>query len=223
MWGALAGAAISAIGSYLSNRRSERMAGNRYQVAVEDMIKAGLNPALMFGSGGPAPMPRTENVGAAGVEGFRGTSSALSSAKQSASQVELNRAATSKTWEETSRTVEATRREGAEADKARADADFAQKTQASRIEQVEKENARLGAQAGLTSAQATKVAQEIKESQAKEALMIQQQRIQGFTERSQKSLEDLVGTEGWKRYLGGYLGQLVGSSARAIGGAISPF
>lgn len=35
----------------------ERMANTQYQRGVADMRKAGLNPALMFGSGSPAPTP----------------------------------------------------------------------------------------------------------------------------------------------------------------------
>lgn len=57
---ALSGA-MSLFGQSQTNSTMESMAANRYQTASADMQKAGLNPAMMFSNGGPAPMPQIQN------------------------------------------------------------------------------------------------------------------------------------------------------------------
>lgn len=65
----LAGSAMSGLfgmmGQNSANAAAQSMAANRYQTATADMTKAGLNPAMMFGSGGPAPMAPVQNPMAA--------------------------------------------------------------------------------------------------------------------------------------------------------------
>lgn len=66
MWGAIAGAVAGAAGSGISagvsahiaseNRKfQERMYKTRYQMQVDDLRKAGLNPALAYGQAPPGP------------------------------------------------------------------------------------------------------------------------------------------------------------------------
>lgn len=58
----VASGAMSLFGQQSANDANSAMAANRYQVASQDMQKAGLNPAMMFGSGGPAPMAPQQNA-----------------------------------------------------------------------------------------------------------------------------------------------------------------
>jgi len=61
MWQVIIPAIASAYGEYLSGKREReyntKMANTVYQRSVADMIAAGLNPALMFGSARPADAP----------------------------------------------------------------------------------------------------------------------------------------------------------------------
>lgn len=69
MLGSLGGSLLSGVfgmmGQSSANEAAAQMAGTRYQTAYKDMMKAGLNPAMMFGSGGPAPMAPVGNTMAA--------------------------------------------------------------------------------------------------------------------------------------------------------------
>lgn len=69
-------------GQSSANDAMMQMAGNRYQLAVKDMNKAGLNPAMMFGSGGPAPMAPIQNE-------MTAPSAALKDAASSAVQMNI--------------------------------------------------------------------------------------------------------------------------------------
>lgn len=57
----VAGGVLGLMGQNSANQTQEDLARTRYQDAVSDMKHAGLNPAMMFGSGGPAPMPNIQN------------------------------------------------------------------------------------------------------------------------------------------------------------------
>lgn len=58
----VAGGVMSLFGQQQQNDANSAQAADRYQVASADMKAAGLNPAMMFGSGGPAPMAPQQNV-----------------------------------------------------------------------------------------------------------------------------------------------------------------
>lgn len=77
--GSVASGAMSLFGQQSTNDMMMEMAANRYQTSVKDMMKAGLNPAMMFGSGGPAPMPGIQNPMAGAAETMK---TAVSSAVQ---------------------------------------------------------------------------------------------------------------------------------------------
>ena len=49
--------AFNASQAEITRMWQEKMQGSQYQRSVKDMLKAGLNPALMFGNAGPASMP----------------------------------------------------------------------------------------------------------------------------------------------------------------------
>lgn len=74
-WGAVIGGAVSAAGSLASSgmsaRQAKRMYRHRYQWAMEDARRAGLNPMLVATQGAP-PVPQSpgyENFGEAAVTG----------------------------------------------------------------------------------------------------------------------------------------------------------
>lgn len=77
--GSLAGSAISGMfnmfGQSSANEAAAQMAGTRYQTAVKDMNKAGLNPAMMFGSGGPSPMAPVQNTMAGPADAMKDAAS----------------------------------------------------------------------------------------------------------------------------------------------------
>lgn len=60
-WPAVVATIVGAVWDSIQKRRERRynesMANSQYQRSVADMLAAGLNPALMFGSGQPAPSP----------------------------------------------------------------------------------------------------------------------------------------------------------------------
>ena len=60
--GSVASGALGLMGQNSANKAAQQMAGTRYQTATADMTAAGLNPAAMFGSGGPAPMAPIQSV-----------------------------------------------------------------------------------------------------------------------------------------------------------------
>lgn len=91
-WGAIAGAAVSALGAVYQARQQEQMANKQmdfqynmsntaYQRAVADMKAAGLNPMLAYHLGGASTPPGAQpppypNIGEAAVRGYEGVSSA---------------------------------------------------------------------------------------------------------------------------------------------------
>ena len=74
------------------------MMGNRYQLQVKDMLKAGLNPMLAAGASPPSPNAPMANVSRGG--GVQGVSQ-LASAAQARATVDLLRSQTRKTDAET--------------------------------------------------------------------------------------------------------------------------
>lgn len=106
MWGALIGAAAGAIGSGIMGRSNAKqqqqatreMYQNRYQWTMQDLAKAGLNPMLAMNQGavsggGSMAGATTPDGGSAVAQGLAaGTQKALvaSTAKQQASQADLN-------------------------------------------------------------------------------------------------------------------------------------
>lgn len=91
MWGAIAGAAGSIIGGALGansakdvNRQQMEYEKNRYQYAVKDMRKAGLNPMLMMGQGSAGHAPSMQNPGATLQAGLTGAGQNLAAGINSA-------------------------------------------------------------------------------------------------------------------------------------------
>lgn len=84
------GAGIGAVGNLLSGnanaKQAERNYRNRYQWEVQDLKKAGLNPALAYGHN--APVPQTQPLEPMGDSVVKGAQSA-SQAQQNAAQMEL--------------------------------------------------------------------------------------------------------------------------------------
>lgn len=74
------GGVMNLFGQQSANDASAAQSATRYQTASQDMIKAGLNPAMMFGSGSAAPMPQNQNV-------MAGPASAIQSAISNAMQM----------------------------------------------------------------------------------------------------------------------------------------
>lgn len=57
----LLGGALGFGGQQSINKTEIELANTQYQRSYKDMVKAGLNPAMMFGKGGPAPTPNLQN------------------------------------------------------------------------------------------------------------------------------------------------------------------
>lgn len=88
--GSLLGGGLSLLGQNAANKTSINLANTAYQRSSADMMAAGLNPAAMFGSGGPAGTPQVQNAmsgaGAAAKEAA-GSASAILVANKTIEQL----------------------------------------------------------------------------------------------------------------------------------------
>lgn len=74
----LIGGGMSLFGQNSANKQMQKMSNTAYQRSSADMMAAGLNPAAMFGSGGPAGVPQMQNTMSGAGEAVKsGITSAL--------------------------------------------------------------------------------------------------------------------------------------------------
>jgi len=102
--GALVGGGLSLLGGLFQQNYNTQMADTSYQRAVADMEKAGLNPALMYGSGGPEAVPQSSNIGSAvtssageGFQALLGQAQAQASIREANARADLTKASTAVT------------------------------------------------------------------------------------------------------------------------------
>lgn len=227
-WAALAAAAVEAVGQWWANKTNKRLSGNRWQTAVNDMRRAGLNPALAY-SQGPAPMPVQGNVGEAAVSGFERTSSAMAHSRQARSQEQMQAAQTRYTNQLALTEEQRTKRAAWDSDSAKMDFEWMTDSYQDRLNEVPARVKALGAQAGLSSAQQNASEQQAKQLVAETAykrslkdLTDANREAVTYDLKQQRGFSELFGPEDWKRYLMSVAGSAIGGGAQAFRNVMSP-
>lgn len=224
MWGALATAAIQAIGQWYHDRQAKRQAGRSMRTMRNDLIQAGYNPALAYQLGG-SPMPSLGNIGEAAVSGFQRGTSAKAQRTTASAEVREREAATALLEQQRRTEEQRTTKTGVEANKLRSEYNFLERSFDKRLDEVGARVESFAKGAGLSSALASKAAKEAQQLEADtqlkgalKELYTANAGIAGLELEKQKGYKVLFGEDpkGFKRYLTSFLGSAIGSSAKAL-------